>query len=142
MSNILTSRVQSFMVDSVDYSLGASSAQIIPEPSDFRPLGAAAPENEYMLEITLGQDLTTASLWTLAFTSANTEVPVILKPYGNDDAPTALKPWVYTVAVIAEPNDVLIGGGPETSTTAKRTSTMSWPCERPQIIDDVLDIPA
>ena len=141
MPNILTTRVQSFDIDAVDYSLQAASATIKGTPGDFRPLGAAAPDSEYSIEITAGQDLTAASLWHLAFTQANTEVLVTMRPYGNDDAPTALKPWVYTIATIAEPDGDLIGGGPETSTTKKRTSVFTWPCERPVPIYTVEDIP-
>lgn len=131
MANILTTRVQSFDIDGTDYSLEAASATIKGTPGDFRPLGAAAPDSEYSIEITAGQDLTAASLWHMAFTQANTEVLVIMRPYGNDDAPTATKPWVTTIATIAEPDGDLIGGGPETSTTKKRTSVFTWPCERP-----------
>lgn len=142
MPNILTTRVQSFDIDGVDYSLEAAAASIKGTPGDFRPLGAAAPDSEYSIEITTGQDLTTASLWRMAYTQANTEVAIIMRPYGNDDAPTALKPWVYTLATIAEPDGDLIGGGPETSTTRKRTSVFTWPCERPQIIEAPEDLPA
>lgn len=142
MPNILTTRVQSFSIDDVDYSLQAASATIKGTPGDFRPLGAAAPDSEYSIEITAGQDLTAASLWHVAFTQANTEVLVMMRPYGNDDEPTALKPWVYTMASVAEPDGDLIGGGPETSTTKKRTFTITWPCERPVPIYDAEDIPA
>lgn len=142
MANILTTRVQSFDIDGVDYSLEAASATIKGAPGDFRPLGAAAPDSEYSIEITAGQDLTAASLWQLAFSQANTEVPIVMRPYGNDDAPTALKPWVLTTATIAEPDGDLIGGGPETSTTKKRTSVFTWPCERPVIVDAPEDLPA
>jgi hypothetical protein len=141
MSNILTTRVQSFSIDDVDYSLQAASATIKGTPGDFRPLGAAAPDSEYSIEITAGQDLTAASLWHMAFTEANTEVLVMMRPYGNDDAPTALKPWVYTIATIAEPDGDLIGGGPEKSTTSKRTFAITWPCERPVPIYSVETIP-
>lgn len=141
MSNILTTRVQSFDIDGTDYSLQAASATIKAAAGDFRPLGAAAPDAEYSIEITAGQDLTATSLWHLAFTQANTEVPIIMRPYGNNDEPTTLKPWVYVLATIAEPEGDLIGGGVETSTTKKRTSVFTWPCERPVVIYDPEDLP-
>jgi hypothetical protein len=142
MPNILTTRVQSFDIDGVDFSLQAASATIKSKPGDFRPLGAAAPDSEYSIEITAGQDLTAASLWHMAFTQANTEVQIIMRPYGNDHAPTATKPWVVVTATIAEPDGDLIGGGAEKSTTQKRTFTITWPCDRPVPVYDPLELPA
>lgn len=141
MPKILTSRVQSFMVDDVDYSLEAVSAQIVANPTDFRPLGAGAPENEYAVQIEAGQDLTTTSLWTLAYTNTNQAVQVVLKPYGNNDEPSLLKPWVVTIAIVTEASDTIIGGDAETSTTAKRTFSMTWPCiDKPRVVTEITDV--
>lgn len=132
--NILTSRVQSFTVGGIDFSGQAASASIQAKTGDFRPLGKPAPENDYTVEITAGQDLTTQSLWYLMFTQTNTQVEVILKPYGNDDAPTEDMPWVSTTAWVSEPSGDLVGGGAEASTTAKRTFAVSWVCSRPVLV--------
>lgn len=140
--SILTSRIQSFLVDGTDYSGQSSSASIQSAPTGLRFLGRAAPENEYTINITAGQDLTVNSLWMLMYTRTDEQVPVILKPYGNDDAPSAEKPWVSVTAWIAEPSGGdLIGGDADTSTTTKRTFSVSWQCDRPILITSIADVP-
>lgn len=132
--SILTSRVQSFTVDGTDFSGQTASATVKGTPGSDRMLGEVAPSNDYTIEITAGQDLTVESLWTMMFTRTNEQVPIILKPYGNNDAPSESQPWVRINAWIAEPDGDLIGGDAETSTTTKRMFSVSWVCDRPVLV--------
>jgi len=132
--NILTTRAQSFTIDGTDFANQAASATIKGSPGKDRMLGEVAPENEYAIEITAGQDLTVQSLWYLMFTRVNEQVSVVLKPYGNDDEPSETQPWVSVNAWVAEPDGDLIGGAADTSTTTKRMFSVSWACDRPVLI--------
>jgi len=131
---ILTSRVQSFTVDGTDFSGQTASATVKGTPGDDRFLNQAAPENEYTIEITAGQDLTVQSLWYLMFTRVNEQVPIVLKPYGNEDEPSETQPWVTVNAWVAEPDGDIIGGDAQTSTTTKRMFAVSWRCDRPALV--------
>lgn len=132
--SILTTRVTHFEVDDVDFSCAATAATIKSAEGSWRPLCKASAEREYTIEIVAGQDLTADSLWHIAFTQADQEVEVVLKPYGNADAPTADKPWVTTTATVVEPDGDLVGGSQDGSVTTRRTTTLVWPCTRPVLV--------
>lgn len=82
---------------------------------------------QYNLEFTGVQDMAAGTLWDLMWTAPGTEVPFIIKPYGDIPA-TATQPWLSGTAVVSEPDGDLVGGDADVSTTARMTFSVVWKC--------------
>lgn len=134
--SILTTRVTHFSVDGIEFGGQASAATIKSKANAWRPLNSLVADFDYTIDVTAGQDLSAASLWSVIFTQAGQLVPIVLKPYGNIDAPTADKPWVSTTAIVTQPEGDLIGGAQDASTTTRRTVSVTWDCDLPVLVTE------
>ena len=134
--SILQTRIQNFSVDAVEFGGQTSSVTIKSKANGWRPIDSLVAEFDFTIDITAGQDLSAASLWQIAFTQAGQLVPIVLKPYGNLDAPTVDKPWVTTTAIVTMPEGDLIGGAPDASTTTRRTFAVTWDCDLPVLVTE------
>ena len=132
--SILQTRATHFSVDGIEFGGQATAATIKSSANGWRPLDSLVAEFDYTIDITAGQDLGPDSLWSVVYTQAGQLVPIVLKPYGNADAPSEDKPWVSTTAIVMEPDGDFIGGAQEESTTTRRTFEVSWSCDRPVLI--------
>lgn len=136
--SIITTRATYFLVGDTDFSDSSSVATIASAAgaSDFVSFQAArnGGNRDYTLNITAGQDLAASSLWYMTYSQTGQDIDCILKPYGNDDAPSEDQPWVKTTATISEPNGDWIGGAADPSTTARQTFQVSWSCTRPVLV--------
>ncbi len=126
----INKRAQLTLVDSVDVSDEVSTAKYTSAEtdSDFVTFAdaAAGGGRDYNFEATLAQDAATGSLWYLMFNEPGTEVPVLLKPYGNATASTS-EPHFSATAVVTEPDGDYLGGDADPSTTAVQTIDIVWP---------------
>lgn len=86
---------------------------------------AAGGGRTYVLGLTIAQDAAAGSLWSQIWDNAGTEVPVLVRPYGNAVA-TAAEPHFSGDVVISEPDGDLIGGEADASTTARFTTEVEW----------------
>lgn len=112
-----------------EYTVDVSKAEVTSNPADrdFVSFADAASggARDYALELTIVQDPATTALWNKIWSAAGTDVPVIVKPYGNVAASTT-QPWFSQTATITEPEGTLIGGEADSSSTARFTVDVSW----------------
>lgn len=88
---------------------------------------AAGGARQYVLEMTLVQDLTAASLWDYAFSLAGTDVPVEIWPNGRPATTiTASQPKISGTVTVVEPDGDFIGGEANPDNTARFTSEFAW----------------
>lgn len=87
---------------------------------------AAGGGRDYTLALTFVQDAAADSLWDKVWTAAGTDVPVLVRPYGNTVA-TATQPHFSGTVTIKEPDGDLLGGEANASTTARFTVEVEWP---------------
>jgi hypothetical protein len=116
-------------IDAVDYTAEVSKAIVksADADSDFLTFAdaAAGGSRAYTLELEFVQDATSASLWSKVWTATGTDVPVVIKPYGNA-SPSVSQPHFTAVATISEPDGDFLGGEADNSTTARFTVAVEW----------------
>ncbi|HLL68812.1 MAG TPA: hypothetical protein VK453_24325 [Micromonosporaceae bacterium] len=95
--------------------------------SDFISFEAAASGGgrTYKLAMTMVQDPVAASLWDKIWSAAGTDIPVVVRPYGNA-LPTATQPHFTGTVTITEPDGALLGGDADPSTSARFTTEVEW----------------
>lgn len=125
-------------IDGVEYDEETSTAKVTSGESDADFLTFAdarrGGSRQYNLEFTAAQDMAAGTLWTLIWEGAGTEVPFLIKPYGNDVA-TVAEPHLSGTAVVSEPDGDMLGGDADVSTTAKMTYSVVWKCtEKPEVV--------
>ena len=86
---------------------------------------AAGGGRTYKLALTFVQDAEAASLWDKVWTQAGTDVPVLVRPYGNALA-TPTEPHFTGDVTITEPDGDLLGGEADASTTARFVVEVEW----------------
>lgn len=126
----ISGRLLSLKVDGNDYDDQASNASVnsTEADSDFLSFKAAKEggARDYVLALTVAQDLATGSLWREIFDNVGDTVPFVIAPYGNE-TPTEAQPHVVGSAIIAEPDGVMVGGESTTSTSGAHTTEVEWP---------------
>lgn len=129
MAGKIGTRLLVLEIDGVEYDEETSTAKVTTGESDADFLTFAdarrGGSRQYNLEFTAAQDMAAGTLWDLIWTGAGTEVPFILKPYGNDVA-TPTEPHLVGTAVVSEPDGDLLGGDADASTTARMTYSVVW----------------
>lgn len=125
----LGTRLLKLKIGATEYTSEVSTCEITSKAadSDFTSFADAASggAREYALEMTMKQDLATATLWRLAWASAGTTVAAKVNPYGNATA-TATEPHYSGNVTITEPDGTLIGGAANPSVSARMTITVRW----------------
>lgn len=98
-----------------------------PADSDFTSFEDAknGGGREYGLNIIATQDADSASLWSEVWDNAGSEIPVTVRPYGNE-LPSATQPHFEGTVVISEPDGDLLGGEANASNTARFTFEVTW----------------
>lgn len=86
---------------------------------------AAGGARTYKLALTFVQDAEAASLWDKVWTAAGTDVPVLVRPYGNAVA-SATEPHFEGMVTITEPDGDLMGGEADPSTSARFVTEVEW----------------
>lgn len=86
---------------------------------------AAGGGRDYTLALTFVQDAAAGSLWDKVWTAAGTDVPVVVRPYGNA-TPTATQPHFTGTVTVTEPDGALLGGEADASNTARFTTEVEW----------------
>jgi hypothetical protein len=66
------------------------------------------------------------SIWNLIWDMAGTDVPVLVRPYGNDVA-SSTQPHFSGVATVSYPDGVVLGGEADASTSSRMTLEAEWP---------------
>lgn len=87
---------------------------------------AAGGGRQYVLKLTLTQDMAASTLWSKIWDAAGTDVAVLMKPYGNATA-SASQPHFNMTATVKEPNGTLIGGEADPSPTNRLQVEVEWP---------------
>lgn len=116
-------------IDGTEYAAEVSEARVASRPSEndnptFAET-AAGGQREYYAALTLLQDHAATSVWRKVWEEAGTEVPVIVRPYGNAVATVAQPHYSGTVTIV-EPDGDLIGGQANASTTSRWTIGVEW----------------
>lgn len=126
----INKRSQVVLVDGNDVSDAMSNARYTSAEtdSDFVSFAdaAAGGGRDYTFSGTLVQDAATGTLWDEIWSNAGSEVPIVIRPYGNV-TPTVAQPHFSATAVITEPDGDLLGGDADASTTARQTVEIAWP---------------
>ena len=122
------------LVDDVDYHASVSRAQVQSAESDADFISfadaAAGGARDYVLALTLKQNTSFTSLWSIIWSRAGEDVPFELWPTGKpaDGLPTEDQPLIEGIATVTEPDGVLAGGEANVSNTARMTTEVEWPC--------------
>lgn len=129
MSNI-DKRSLTLTIDGTDYTAVVSNVTITSAESenDFVTFAnaAAGGARDYKLKLTLAQDAATGTLWRKIWDSAGSDVPALVRPYGNTTA-TAAQPHFSGTVTIKEPDGDFLGGDADASVTAVQTVEIEWP---------------
>lgn len=116
-------------IDGDEVTPEVSKAEILAEEtdSDFVSFAdaAAGGGRTYKLGLTFTQNLAAASLWDKVWSEAGSEVPVLVRPYGNAVA-TAGQPHFAGDVVITEPDGTILGGEADASSTARWVTEVEW----------------
>jgi hypothetical protein len=116
-------------IDGDDVTAEVSTATITSTEakSDFVSFAdaAAGGSREYGLKLKFLQDATSASLWNQVWSAAGTDVPVVVRPYGNA-VPTPEEPHFTGTATISEPDGDYLGGDADPSTSARFVTEVAW----------------
>lgn len=116
-------------VGGTDFTAQISNCEITAKDadSDFVTFAdaAAGGAKVWALKGTIVQDLATTSLWNYIWASPGTSVAVVVKPYGG--AASATAPWYSGNVTVLVPDDTVIGGDADASTTARMTVDIEWP---------------
>ncbi len=87
---------------------------------------AAGGGRDWKLLLTAVQDPGDAdSVWSLVWGSAGTEIPVLVRPYGNATASTS-QPHFSGTCVVSLPDGDILGGTADRSTSARWTVELEW----------------
>lgn len=86
---------------------------------------AAGGGRTYGLALTFVQDATVGSLWDQVWSSAGTDIPILVRPYGNPAA-SALEPHFSGTVTIKEPDGDMLGGDADASTSARFVTEVEW----------------
>jgi hypothetical protein len=86
---------------------------------------AAGGSREYGLKLKFIQNAATASLWDQVWSAAGTDIPVLVRPYGNAAA-SATEPHFSGVVTISEPDGDFLGGDADPSTSARFVTECEW----------------
>lgn len=86
---------------------------------------AAGGGRDYKLALTFVQDAEDGSLWDLVWSAAGTDVPVIVRPYGNAAA-SVTEPHFSGTVTIVEPEGDLLGGEANASPSARFVTETEW----------------
>ncbi|MCA1984796.1 hypothetical protein [Nocardioides nematodiphilus] len=126
----LGTRSLKLKIGSTEYNADVSNCTIeaAAADSDFTSFAAAASggARQYKLKFTATQDPADAtSIWNKIWTAAGTTVAVSVNPYGGTTF-SATNPGFTCNAVISEPDGTILGGGADSSTTAKFTIDVEW----------------
>lgn len=125
----LGTRLLTMTIDGAEVAPEVSSATIrsAETDSDFVSFAdaAAGGSRTYTLALTLVQDAASGSLWDQIWTAAGSDVPVLVRPYGNAVA-SATEPHFSGTVTITEPDGDLLGGEADPSTTARFTTEVEW----------------
>jgi hypothetical protein len=116
-------------IDGDEVTPEVSKAEILAEEtdSDFVSFAdaAAGGGRTYKLALTFTQNLAAASLWDKVWAESGTEVPVLVRPYGNATA-TAGEPHFSGTVVVTEPDGTILGGEADASSTARWVTEVEW----------------
>ncbi len=117
-------------IDGADITAQAFTVSISADDADTDDVtyaeAAAGGGRQYTLNLTLTQDMAADTGWSKIFSEAGTDVPVLIKPYGNATA-SATQPHFSGTVSIREPNGVLIGGDADATVTARQKIEVEWP---------------
>jgi hypothetical protein len=126
----LSARTLKIEVEGDEYTAEVFTAQVNSGETDNDEVtyaeAAAGGGREYVLALTMTQDMANTSLWYQVFSAAGTDVDITLMPYGNT-TPTATQPHFTMTANVREPDGALIGGEADSSTTARQKIEVEWP---------------
>lgn len=86
---------------------------------------AAGGGRTYTLALTFVQDAAAGSLWDQVWSNAGSDVPVVVRPYGNA-VPTPAEPHFTGDVTITEPDGDMLGGDADPSNTARFTTEVEW----------------
>lgn len=86
---------------------------------------AAGGGRTYKLALTFVQDAEAASLWDKVWTEAGSDIPVLVRPYGNAVA-SPTEPHFTGEVTITEPDGDMLGGEADASTTARFVVEVEW----------------
>lgn len=118
-------------INGVECAPEVSKATISSNPttSDFTSFADASSNgnNDYAVNITLVQDAAAGSLWSQVWDNAGTDVAFVVRPYGNA-TPTTDQPHFTGTCTITEPAGDFLGTEANTSTTARATVDVVFPC--------------
>lgn len=116
-------------IDTSEVAPEVSKAVITSEEtdSDFVSFAdaAAGGGRTYKLSLTFVQDAETGSLWDQVWTAAGTDVPVLVRPYGNAVA-SPTEPHFEGEVTITEPDGDMLGGEADASTSARFVTETEW----------------
>lgn len=129
-STPLGTRTLKLKIGTTEYNADVSNCSIesAAADSDFVSFAAAATggSRQYTLKFTATQDpADTTSIWNKIWTAAGSTVAVSINPYGGTTF-SAANPGFTGNVVVAEPDGTLLGGGADSSTTAKFTVDLEW----------------
>lgn len=126
----LGTRLLTLMVDGVERSAEVATSEVVAgdADSDFVTFAnaAAGGSREYGLHLVAVQDAAVDTLFDIMWSAPGSEVPVVVRPYGNV-VPSAAQPHYSGTVVVKEPDGPMLGGEADASTTAKFTLDMTWP---------------
>lgn len=126
----LSARSLKITVDGTEYNtqVFASTVEADDAESDSVTFAEAAAggARAYTLAITLTQDMAADTLWTMIWEAAGTDVPVVMKPYGNMAA-SEEQPHFSMTASIREPNGTLMGGEADANPLTRFETEVEWP---------------
>lgn len=125
----LSGRTLKISVDSTDYETQVFAATVEADDAESDNVtfaeAAAGGGRQYLLKITLTQDMAASTLWSEIWDNAGSDVEVLMKPYGNATA-SASQPHFTMTATIKEPNGVLFGGEADASPTNRWQTEVEW----------------
>lgn len=116
-------------VDGVERYAECSTVVITSKESDadFVSFKSASEggSREYGCKIVAVQAAEAATLWDLVWSASGTEVPILVRPYGNA-SPSAAQPHFAGVVTVSEPDGDYLGGSADRSTSARMTFSVEW----------------
>lgn len=86
---------------------------------------AAGGGRTYKLALTFVQDAEADSLWDKVWTATGTDIPVVVRPYGNA-VPTPAEPHFTGDVTVTEPDGDMLGGEADASTSARFVTEVEW----------------
>lgn len=121
-------------ISSVDHSGACSSAAVLSVRSDSTFVSfeeaQSGGKRDYHLALSMYQDMSAASLWSVVWTQRGVDVPFELWPYGRPagGVPTVAQPRLTGTATVAEPDGDFLGGEADPDPEARMTCEVEWKC--------------